>query len=114
MALYYKKVDAIQFKLTDEQKELIRQRKPVHFENAPVKCIAPDQYLALLQQGENLHRIYETQWLVRHSDGMWQILWPDRFNADFKRGEEADTIRIGKDPFMVKSYNQPNTLIWAK
>ncbi len=111
MAVYFKKVDAVQFKLTEEEKELIKQRKPVYFENASVKCIGPDQYLALLQQGENLHRIYETQWLIRHVDGLWQILWPDRFNDQFKPGNDTDTIRLGKDPFTVKSYNQPNTII---
>lgn len=111
MALYYKKVDAIQFKLTDEEKALIKQRKPVFFETAQVKHLGGDQYLALLQQGENLHRIYETQWLVRHPDGMWQILWPDRFGAQFIKGNEADTVRIANDPFQAKSYNQPNTII---
>ncbi len=111
MALYYKKVDAVQFKLTDEEKELIKQRKPVYFESGQVKHVGADQYLALLQQGENLHRIYETQWLIRHPDGLWQILWPNTFNALFIEGNAADSVRIGKDPFQTKSYNQPNTIL---
>lgn len=111
MALYYKQVDAIQFILTDEQKQQIKDRKVVYFENAAVKHLGNDRYLALLQQGENLHRIYETQWLVRHPDGLWQIIWPDQFNAKFIKGSGPDTVRIANDPFLAKSYNQPNTII---
>jgi hypothetical protein len=111
MALYYKKVDAIQFKLTDEEKELIKNRKPVTFEGAQVKHIGGTQYLALLQQGENLLRIYETQWLVKHPDGMLQILWPDRFGANFIQGRDVDLVSIQHDPLLTKSYNQPNTIL---
>lgn len=111
MALYYKKVDAIQFKLTEEDKAKIKTRERVYFEGGQVKHVGGSQYLALLQQGENLHRIYETQWLIRHPDGLWQIVWPDHFNTQFIPGNESDQVRIGRDPFQIKSYNQPNTLI---
>lgn len=111
MALYLKKVDAVQFLLTEDEKALIKDRKRVYFENAPVKHLGAGQYLALLQQGENLHRIYETQWLVRHPDGLWQILWPNQFGALFTKGNELENIKPGIDPFTTKSYNQPNTIL---
>jgi anti-sigma factor ChrR (cupin superfamily) len=111
MALYYKKVDAIQFTLTDEEKELIKQRKPVLFEGAPVKHAGGDSYIAVLQQGENLIRVYNSQWVVRHPDGQYQIVWPDRFAALFTKGNDTDTIKIAYDPFSAKSYNQPNVII---
>lgn len=110
MALYYKKVDAIQFNLTDQEKELIKQRKAVHFEGAQVKNVGGDTYLAVLQQGENLIRVYSSQWLVRHPDGSYQVLWPDGFAANFVKGNEGDTVKIKYDPFKAKSYNQPTTL----
>lgn len=111
MALFLKKVDAIQFKLSDKDKERIKNREAVYFENSQVKQVGPNQYLAILQQGENLHRIYESQWLVRHPDGMWQIIWPDRFGELFIKGPDADSIAIGRDPFSVKSYNQPDIIL---
>lgn len=111
MSFYLKKVDAIQFKLTDEQKELIKNRKAVFFEGAPVKHVGGGQYIALLQQGENLIKIQETQWLVRHADGLWQIFWPDRFGALFIKGDETESLHISYDPFKAKSFSQPNTLL---
>lgn len=111
MSFYLKKVDAIQFSLTDEQKELVKNRKPVFFEGSPVKHVGGDQYLALLQQGENLIRVYLSQWLVRHPDGLWQLFWPDQFGNLFIKGSDSDSIHIKNDPFKAKSFNQPTTLI---
>jgi hypothetical protein len=110
MSLYLKKVDAIPFTLTDEQKQMIKDRKPVFFEGSPVKHVGGGQYIALLQQGENLIKIYETQWLVRHSDGLWQIFWPDKFNAMFVKGD-GDTVSIAHDPFQkTRPINQPTII----
>ncbi len=109
MAAYLKKVDAVQFKLTDEQKEQIRSRNAVFFEGSPVKHVGGEQYIALLQQGENLIKISESQWLVRHSDGLWQIFWPDRFNAMFIKGDETEAVAIAYDPFKQRPVIQPNT-----
>lgn len=102
MSLYLKKVDAIQFKLTDEQKEMIKSRKAVFFEGSPVKHVGGDQYIALLQQGENLIKITIDQWLVRHGDGLLQLFWPDKFAANFVKGNETDLIEIKYDPFKAK------------
>lgn len=99
MSFYLKKVDAIQFRLTDEQKGLINSRQAVFFEGNPVKHMGGGQYIALLRQGENLIKILETQWLVRDPDGLWQIYWPDRFDALFVKGDEADAIKITHNPF---------------
>jgi hypothetical protein len=111
MSLYYKKVDAVQFKLTDTEKESIKNRKAVYFENGRVKHIGGNQYIAVLQQGENLIKISEQQWLVKSPDGMMQIYWPDRFNQQFIKGDEADSIQIGNDLFRGRPVNQPNALI---
>lgn len=107
MSFYLKKVDAIQFKLTDEQKELIKNRKAVFFEGSPVKHVGGGQYIVLLQQGENIIKVCETQWVVRHIDGLWQIFWPDRFGAMFIKGDEAETISIAYDPFKAKTLINP-------
>jgi hypothetical protein len=111
MPLYLKKVDAIQFNLNDEQKELIKSRKVVYFEGSPVKHVGGEQYIALLQQGENLLKVQSSQWLVRHPDGLWQILWPDQFAANFIKGSDAEALNISHDPFKAKTFNQPNTLL---
>lgn len=111
MAQYLKRVDAIQFIVTDEQKELIRNKKPVFFEGSPVRNVGAGSYLAVLQQGENLIKIHTEQWLIRHPDGMWQILWPDQFNRFFIKNTQEEALQIGYDPFKAKSYNQPNILL---
>lgn len=109
--LYYKKVDAVQFNLTDEQKANIAQHKPVYFEGSKVKHIGGEQYIVLLQQGENLIKVVNTQWLVRHPDGLWQLFWPDKFAALFRKGEPEDFATTAYDPFKAKALNQPNTHI---
>lgn len=84
MAVYYKKVDAIQFKLTTDDKERLKNRETIYFEGCRVNHIGGNNYVTVLQQGENLFRILETQWLVRHPDGTIQIVWPEKFNQLFK------------------------------
>lgn len=111
MAVYYKKVDAIQFKLTDEDKERLHKKEPIFFEGCQVKHVGGNNYLAVLQQGENLYRILETQWLVRHPEGTWQIFWPDRFDKLFIEGSKQDVVNIPQQSFMTKPVNQPNILI---
>jgi hypothetical protein len=109
--LYYKKVDAIQFKLTDEQKEQIKNRKAVFFEGSPVKHVGGTVYIALLQQGENQVRVCEGQWVVRHGDGLWQIFWPTDFIRHFIKADMEDReFVIANDPFLKKSYNQPTVI----
>lgn len=106
--LYYKKCDAVQFKLTDEQKELAKHHKAVFFEGGQVKHLGGNVYIALLQQGENIIRMHEEQWLVKHQDGLWQILWPVDFIKHFvKANMEDKEFVLAKDPFIQKSYNQP-------
>lgn len=99
MPLYLKKVDAVQFKLTDEDKDKISKREAVFFEGSPVRHMGGDQYLAILQQGENLVKVYHEQWLVRHPDGLYQVLWPDQFSRHFVKGDETESFKIGYDPF---------------
>jgi len=101
MSLYYKKVDAVHFKLSEEDKKEVQVYKPVFFENSAVKHMGGDVYLAVLQQGENLIRIFEGQWLVR-SDGGWQIYWPDKFSQLFIRGNETEQFNTGLDPFKAQ------------
>lgn len=109
--LYYKKTDAVQFTLTDEQKEQARHNKAVFFEGGQVKHLGGNVYIALLQQGENLVKIHETQWLVKHIDGLWQLFWPQDFNRYFEKPERPGSgISITSDPFLKKGYNQPTTL----
>lgn len=111
MAVYYKKVDAIQFKLTEEEKERIHKGEPVYFETGLVKHIGGPNYIALLQQGENLIKILETQWLVRHPDGALQVLWPDKFSETFVEGSQMDSLNVPRPSFMDKTFNQPNILL---
>lgn len=109
--LYYKKVDAIQFILSDEQKAKAKNHKAVFFEGGQVKHVGGSVYIVLLQQGESLIKIHEGQWLVKHIDGLWQIFWPDDFNRYFIKPDKSDQeILISPDPFLQKGYNQPTTL----
>lgn len=110
MSLFYKKVDAVQFKLNDEEKKIVQSNKTVLFEGGQVKHLGGEVYLTVLQQGENLVRIFEGQWLVR-ADGGYQIYWPDKFNQIFSKGDETEKFNIGLDPFKAKSFGQPNTLL---
>lgn len=104
--LYYKKVDAIQFNLTDEQKELIKKRKAQFFEGSAIKHVGGNQFIALLQRGENLIKICEGQWLVKHLDGQWQIYWPGDFIRHFVKADLEDKeFVLAHDPF-----NQQKTL----
>ena len=89
MAVYYKKVDAIQFKLTEKEKEQLHKREPIYFEGCQVKHVGGNNYIAVLRQGESLIRILETQWLVRHPDGTQQIVWPDKFSESFVEGSKS-------------------------
>lgn len=91
--LYYKKVDAVQFVLTDEQKEQARKRKAVFFEGGQVRHIGGVNYIALIQHGENQIKVWEGQWLVKHPDGLWQILWPAEFNRHFEKSEKELGLR---------------------
>lgn len=109
--LYYKKVDAIEFKLTPEQKEQIRSRRAVFFEGSPVRHIGGHQFIVMLQQGENQIKICEGQWVIRHGDGLWQILWPADFIRHFVKADMEDKeFIIANDPFLKKSYNQPTVI----
>jgi hypothetical protein len=107
MSLYLKKVDAIQFTLTDEQKAMIKDRKVIMFEGAQAKHIGGNLHIALLQQGENLIKIHETQWLVRHSDGLLQIFWPDQFGGMFIKGNEPEALSAINDLFKAKKAKNP-------
>jgi hypothetical protein len=111
MALFYKKVDAIQFIVTDEDKECIAKKEPVFFDGCQVKHVGGENYIAVLQQGENLIRISNTQWLVRHPDGQLQILWPDRFEKYFVKGADDNFAIEPQGIFTIKPNNQPNILI---
>lgn len=110
MSVYLKRVDAIQFVITDAQKDLIKSRKAVYFEGSPVKHAGGSQYIALLQQGENLIKIQETQWLVREPGGLWQVYWPDQFGSLFIKGDQPDSINpTATNPFnKAKALKQPN------
>lgn len=111
MAVYYKKVDAIQFKLTDEQIERLNKREPIEFEGCLVKHIGGPNYVAVMQQGENLIRILESQWLVRHPDNSIQVYWPDQFKKHFIEGDSTEDLNITPQSQMVRTHNQPNTLL---
>lgn len=81
---WLKKVDANQFTLTDEQKELIRSRETVYFENEPVRWNGGEQFLVSLRKGEGFVRVLEGQWFIKHPEGYWEVLWPDQFDKLFQ------------------------------
>lgn len=89
--LYFKKVDAVEFRLTEADKEAIRNKKPVYFEGSPVKHVGGNTYVALLKRGEDLLKIYNDQWLVKHPDGMLQIIWPHEFARNFQKADLPDS-----------------------
>lgn len=105
MALYLKKVDAVQFVLTEEDIANLKNRKPVYFENGQVKHIGGDQHIAVIQYGETLLKVHLTQWLVKHPDGQLQIFWPDQFGQLFIKGSDSDSISVPLNSFKAKSFN---------
>lgn len=94
MPAFYKKVDATQLVLTDEQKESIRTGGQHHFENAQVKYMGGKSYAAMLKIGDRLVKIEETQWLVKHPDGNMQIVWPHEFEAGFVQPNQPAGITV--------------------
>lgn len=79
-----KKVEAIQFLLTDQEKEIARSWKKVYFENEPVRWNGGEQFLVSLRKGENYIRILEGQWLIKHPEGYWEVLWPEQLQPHFQ------------------------------
>jgi hypothetical protein len=94
MPVYYKKVDALQLVLTDEQKEKVRKGTQHFFEKAQVKYLGGGIYAAIMKIGDTLHKIEETQWIVRHPDGNTEILWPHQFEAGFVKPIESTSITV--------------------
>lgn len=94
MPPYYKKVDATQLVLTDEQKESIRTGGQHHFEKGQVKYMGGNSYAVMLRVGDMLVKIEETQWLVKHPDGHTQILWPHEFEAGFVKPNQPASISV--------------------
>lgn len=90
MPPYYKKVDASQLVLTDEQKEAIRTGAQQFFDKGQIKYMGGKSYAAMLKIGDRLVKIEENQWLVKHPDGNMQILWPHEFDAQFVQPNSAN------------------------
>jgi len=107
--VFLKKVDALQLKLTDSELADLKAGHPVFFINGRVKEYGPS-YFVLEQVGENLIKICEGQWVVRHPEGHLEVLWPDQFNNHFKMAEEQEPYNFSNDPFLKKSYNQPTVI----
>lgn len=94
MPLYYKKVDALQLVLTDEQKEKIRTGAKLEFDRGTIKYMGGNNYAAIMRSGDTFVKIEETQWLVKHPDGNLQILWPHEFEANFVKPKETASITV--------------------
>lgn len=108
--VFFKKVDAIQLKLTDSELADLKAGHPVCFLTGKVKEYGPS-YFCLLQSGENQVKVQEGQWVVRHPDGYYEILWPDQFTKNFNQsGNLEDPVNLANDPFLKKSYNQPTVI----
>lgn len=107
MALYHKKVNAVQFVLSDEDKKRIRAGEKLFFEGQPIIYSVNRPLITLIKQGETLVRVEETQWLIRHPEGTLEVLWPDLFNQRFIKAPGPE------QPVVRKNYstNQPNVIV---
>lgn len=94
MPLFYKKVDALQLVLTDQQKENIRNGKQEFFDKGQIKHHGGVIYATTLRVGETMLKIEETQWLVKHPDGLIEILWPQDFEARFIKPNESASLNV--------------------
>lgn len=111
MDVFYKKVLAEQLLLTEEQRvELKQKRTPIYFLGHPVRMLGEVNYGIVLKQGENLVRVMSTQWVVKHPDGAFQVLWPHEFEEYFVKAPDQ-TLRVEKDPFNQPTKEQATVLL---
>lgn len=107
---YFKRVDAQQLNLTEEQHESLKTNKPVDFMGFPVKQYGAS-YFCIMNAGENQVKVEATQWVVRHPEGHYEILWPEQFDKYFQSSEFDEPPLKVNDPFLKKSFNQPTAII---
>lgn len=68
MPEYFKRVPAVQFAPTADEKEQVVKGKQVLFEGEPIKHGANGRFHVLLKLGERLIPVYDTQWIAREPD----------------------------------------------
>lgn len=105
MPVFYKKVEAVRLLLTDEQVTALKGGEKFDFEGVPIKFIGGNSYIALLRQGESMVKVSAGQWVIRHPEGHWQVLWPHEFEGVFIEAPD-ETVLIKTDPFNQKSFKQ--------
>lgn len=110
MAVYYKKVDAVQLLLTGEELESLKGGRKFFFEGVPVRYMGGVSYCAILRQGENQVKVQATQWVVRHPVNLWEVVWPEEFASHFIAAP-TETMMVSSDPFNHKSFNQPTVAL---
>jgi hypothetical protein len=82
MPVFYKRVDAEQLALSKAQKQSILAGQPTDFSGVPVKHDS-GRFFCVLSHKENFIKIEETQWLIKHDNGIWEIVWPDTFKEKY-------------------------------
>lgn len=92
MPSYYKKVEAEQFVLTDDQKAQIKKGQKIKFQQEFVRWNGGERFLVTVKKDENFLRLQETQWLVKHPEGYWQVLWPADFDKWFVKTDYEHSI----------------------
>lgn len=110
MSVFYKKVDAVQLLLTNEELDSLKTGSRFEFEGQVVKYAGGLSYFAMLRQGENQIKVTATQWVIRHPEGAWQVLWPHEFMENFIPADH-EKVAIILDAFSQVSYNQPTAVI---
>ena len=86
MSDYYKRVYAKQFLLTREQKDAVMKGGEVKFEGEVVRHAGTERFHVLINAGQSLLPIYESQWIVRDS-GTVEIYWDMHFKSRFEKIE---------------------------
>lgn len=110
MPVFYKKVHAVQLNLSLEEFEELSKGARIEWEAQVIRYAGGTQYFVILLQGENQIKVNATQWVVRHPDGLWQVLWPHEFEENFIEAV-GENVQIKEDPFLKKSFNQPTVVI---
>ncbi|HEV3223852.1 MAG TPA: hypothetical protein VGZ90_13280 [Puia sp.] len=82
MPCYYKRVDAEQFVLTSANKQGILRGENIQFQSTPVKHDS-GRFFVMIHHKEAFVKVEEGQWLVKHDNGIWETVYPDRFKDKF-------------------------------
>ena len=107
----YKKVEGVQFLLDENEIAKLKEGQPVLFMGERVRWCGGDNYMVVIQSGQDLIRIIDRQWVITHPEGTYQILYDFQVEANFIKAPAEEVVNIAIDPFTAKSFIQPTVAL---